>query len=161
MKDLISYTRVHDENARRRILNSLALASIVLVLVSTFTVLTDGLYYVPEVLTATAGNCFAWVAYFLWIAEIKKGAQPERFFAIAGLLATGFGTLLLGGSQFLPGERLPVYFISLGAIVFMLYATFLGVVTAHSVDKVDAEVIEAIVPEETDRALAGERSRED
>jgi hypothetical protein len=154
MKDLVSYTRVHDETARKRILNTLALASIMLVLVSVYTVLTDGLYYVPEVLTATAGNCFAWVAYFLWIAKIKEGAQPERFFAIAGLLATGFGTLLLGGSQFLPGERLPVYFISLGAIVFMLYSTFLGFITSHSVDKVDAEVIEAIVPEDADRSLA-------
>jgi len=154
MKELVSYTRGNDESARKRILNALALSSIVLILASCYTIVNDGLYYVPEVYVATAGNCFAWVAYFLWVAKIKPGAQPERFFAIIGLLATGMGTLMLGGSQFLPGERLPVYFISLGALVFMLYSTFLGFITSHSVDKVDAEVVEAVVPERADRSLS-------
>lgn len=156
MKELVSYHRGDDESARKRILNALALSSIVLILASTYTIISDGLYYVPEVYVATGGNCFAWVAYFLWVAKIKPGAQPERFFAIIGLLATGMGTLMLGGSQFIPGERLPVYFISLGTLVFMLYSTFLGFITSHSVDKVDAEIIEAVVPERADRSLRRE-----
>jgi len=154
MRDLISYTRGNDETARKRILNALALSSIVLILASAYTIIDDGLYYVPEVYIATAGNCFAWVAYFLWVAKIKPGAQPERFFAIIGLLATGMGTLLVGGSEYVPGQRLPIYTITLGALVFMLYSTFLGFVTSHSVDKVDAEVVEAVVPESADRSLS-------
>ena len=145
MEKLISYSHENDPEKRKRVTNVLALSSLGLILLSIYTVVNRG-YYAPEVYLATGGNCFAWVAYFLWVAEVQPDAQVERFLAIIGLLATGLGTLFVGGAEYVPGERLPIYMITVGALVFLIYSTVLGFVTSYYGDRTQAEVIDALIP---------------
>lgn len=145
MEKLISYSRENDPAKRKRVTNGLALSSLALILLAVYTVVNRG-YYAPEVYLATGGNCFAWVAYFLWVAEVRADAQFERFLAIVGLLATGLGTLFVGGSEYAPGQRLPIYMITVGAIVFLIYSTVLGFITSYHGDQIQSEVIEAVIP---------------
>ena len=146
MEKLIAYSRENDPQKRKRVTNGLALSSLALIVLAVYTVVNRG-YYAPEVYLATGGNCFAWVAYFLWVAEVRADAQVERFFAIIGLLATGLGTLFVGGAEYVPGQRLPIYMITVGALIFLVYSTVLGFVTSYYGDQIQSEVIEALVPE--------------
>lgn len=150
MEKLISYSHENDPAKRKRVTNALALSSLALILLAVYTVFNRG-YYAPEVFLATGGNCFAWVAYFLWVAEVRPDAQVERFLTIIGLLATGLGTLFVGGSEFVPGQRLPIYMITVGALVFLIYSTILGFVTSYYGDKTQAEVIDACIPPGAER----------